>query len=142
LFRKTGTLSERKVIYMLDTTFGSFIREKRKEKGISLRKLTELIDMSPVHLSNLENDRRPAPKGGMLQKLIRVLTLTPEEQTEMYELAAKSKAIPSVPQDLPEYIAENELARVALRTAKETGATDKEWQDFINKLKKRSRQGG
>jgi len=47
---------------MLDTTFGSFIREKRKEKGISLRKLTELIDMSPVHLSNLENDRRPAPK--------------------------------------------------------------------------------
>jgi transcriptional regulator with XRE-family HTH domain len=127
---------------MADRTFGSFIREKRKEKGISLRRLTEIVDMSPVHLSNLENDRRPAPKEDMLKKLIQVLLLNSAEQTELYELAAKSKAIPSVPQDLPEYIAQNELARVALRTAKETGATDKEWQEFINKLQKRSRQGG
>ncbi|MDR1565105.1 MAG: helix-turn-helix domain-containing protein [Oscillospiraceae bacterium] len=127
---------------MEEITFGAFVREKRKEKGISLRRLTELLEMSPVHLSNLENDRRPAPKEDMLRKMIEVLRLDHEEQTLLFELAAKSKAIPSVPQDLPEYIAKNELARVALRTAKETGATDKEWQDFINKLKKRKGQGG
>jgi hypothetical protein len=80
--------------------------------------------------------------GRLLRRIIEALVLNHEEQTLMFELAAKSKAIPSVPQDLPEYIAWNELARVALRTAKETHATDKEWQDFINKLKKRNKQGG
>jgi transcriptional regulator with XRE-family HTH domain len=121
-------------------TFGAFIRAKRKEKSITLRKLAELLGLSAVHMSNMENDRRPAPKDEALKDIIRVLMLDKQEQTLMYELAAKSKSIPSVPQDLPEYIAANELARVALRTAKDASATDKEWMDFIEKLKKRVEQ--
>jgi transcriptional regulator with XRE-family HTH domain len=121
-------------------TFGAFIRAKRKEKSITLRKLAELLDLSPVHMSNMENDRRPAPKDEVLKDIIRVFMLDKQEQTQMYELAAKSKSIPSVPQDLPEYIAANELARVALRTAKDASATDKEWMEFIQKLKERMKE--
>lgn len=123
-----------------EKTFGAFIREKRLRKNISLRYLVELLDLSPVHMSNIENDRRPAPKDEVLRRIIKVLELNKQEQEEMYELAAKSKDIPTVPGDLPEYISGNELARAALRTAKDVDATDKEWMEFIEKLKKRSRR--
>ena len=123
-----------------DNTFGAFIREKRQQKNLSLRNLVELLDLSPVHMSNIENDRRPAPKDDVLKKIIEVLQLNKHEQEEMYELAAKTKDIPTVPSDLPEYISGNELARAALRTAKDVDATDKEWIEFIEKLKKRSKQ--
>lgn len=123
-----------------EKTFGAFVREKRQRKNISLRHLVELLDLSPVHLSNIENDRRPAPKEDVLKKIIDVLQLNKQEQIEMYELAANSKDIPTVPGDLPEYISGNEFARAALRTAKDVDATDKEWMEFIERLKKRSRQ--
>ena len=122
-------------------TFGAFIREKRKEKSISLRKLCELLDVSPVHMSNMENDRRPAPKDEVLKRFVDVLMLDKQEQILMFELAAQSKSIATVPGDLPEYIAANELARVALRTAKDVDATDAEWLEFIDKLQKRIKQG-
>ena len=122
-------------------TFGAFIRAKRREKSISLRKLCELLDLSPVHMSNMENDRRPAPKDEVLLRVIDVLNLNKQEQILMYDLAARSKSLTAVPSDLPEYIAANELARVALRTAKDVDATDAEWLEFIDKLQKRIKQG-
>ena len=55
----------------------------------------------------------------------------------MYDLAAMSRSRPAVSSDLPEYIMENEVVRIALRTAKEVDATDEEWLEFIEKLNKR-----
>jgi transcriptional regulator with XRE-family HTH domain len=124
------------------TTFGAFIREKRLEQELSMRRLAELLALSPVHMSNIENDRRAAPKDDVLKRLIPILRLNKQEQEDMYELAARSKSIPTVPQDLPEYIAANELARAALRTAKDVDATDAEWLEFIEKLKQRSQKEG
>ena len=123
-----------------EKTFGAFIRDKRLNRNITLRQLVELLDLSPVHLSNIENDRRPAPKDEVLKRIIEELRLNKQEQEEMYELAAKSRDIPTVPSDLPEYITGNELARVALRTAKDVDATDTEWLEFIEKLNARRKQ--
>ena len=126
------------VITMSSKTFGSFLREKRLEKDISLRQFAIKLNLSPVHMSNLENDRRPAPKEEVLQNISKLLLLNQEEIEEMYDLAARSKNAPTVSGDLPEYIMQNDLVRVALRTAKDVDATDQEWQEFIAKLKKRS----
>jgi hypothetical protein len=93
-------------------------------------------------MSNIENDRNPAPKEDILERMIQLLRLDKQERELMYELAAKSKNYTAVPGDLPEYISANELARVALRVAKDVDATDKEWTEFIEKLKKRSEQEG
>lgn len=121
-------------------TFGSFIREKRKERDYTLRGFAAKMDLSPVHMSNLENDRRSAPKEDVLERMATLLMLNREDTERMYDLAAVSKNTPTVAWDLPEYINENQLARAALRTAKDADATDEEWMEFIAKLKARIRK--
>ena len=125
-----------------EMTFGSFIRQKRmgSEPYISLRKMAELLNLSPVHMSNIENEREAAPKNDVLVNLARVLKLDKQETEKMYDLAAKSKPYTAVPGDLPDYITSNEYAKIALRMAKDVDATDDEWIEFIEKLKKRSKQ--
>ena len=45
----------------MEQTFGSYVREKRMARGLSLRALAAKLEVSPVYMSNIENDRRPAP---------------------------------------------------------------------------------
>lgn len=125
-----------------ETTFGAFIRTKRLELDpeISLRKMAELLSLSPVHMSNIETGRDAAPKKEVLDKLVPILKLEKQEMERMYDLAAESKAYTAIPGDLPEYITTHEYAKIALRLAKDVDATDQEWIDFIDRLKKRSRQ--
>ena len=125
-----------------EVTFGSFIRKKRMELEpyISLRKMAEILGISPIYMSRIETGRDAAPKDDILAKLARALNLDKPEQETMYDLAAQSKTYTAVPGDLPEYISANEYARIALRVAKDVDATDKEWIEFIEKLKQRSKK--
>ena len=123
----------------INHTFGTFIKEKRKERGISLRRFAEEVGISPVYLSNLENDRMNAPKDDVVSNIARLLKLTEADTAILYDLAAKAKNNVVVPQDLPDYIMDRDIVRVALRTAKDVDATDEEWQEFIAQLKARRR---
>jgi len=124
-----------------DNAFGTYIRSKRValEPFISLRKMAELLNLSPVHMSNIETGRETAPKKDVLVNLTRILKLEKQEQDLFYDLAAETKNKPAVPSDLPEYITAHEYAKVALRVAKEVDATDEEWIEFITKLKTRGK---
>ena len=127
-----------------DMTFGSFIRGKRMglEPYISLRKMAELLSLSPVHMSNIETGRDAAPKNEVLENLAGILKLDKQEREYMHDLAAESKSYTAIPGDLPEYITTHEYAKIALRVAKDVDATDAEWIEFIDKLKSRSKQEG
>jgi len=124
-----------------ENTFGAFIRRKRLESEpyLSLRKLAEMLDISPVYMSNIEVGRNAAPKEDILENLARILKLDKREREMFYDLAAESKNFTAVPGDLPEYISANEYAKIALRVAKDVDATDDEWIEFIEKLKKRGK---
>ena len=125
-----------------EITFGAFIKAKRLnlDPYISLRKMAEMLNLSPTYMSKIETERYPAPKGEILASFAHILKLDKAEEEQMYELAAKTKENNTVPADLPEYLNAKEYARVALRVAKDVDATDEEWIEFIEKLKKRGQQ--
>lgn len=121
----------------MNQTFGSFVRQKRMEQGLYLRGLAARLDLSPVYMSNIETGRKPAPARENLDKLTLELHLSKEEQELLLDLAARPETM-RVSADLPEYIMERDIVRAALRTAKEVDATDEEWQEFIDRITKRT----
>lgn len=121
----------------MDQTFGAFVRQKRMEQGLSLRRLAARLGLSPVYMSNIETDRKPAPSQENLDKLAEELHLSKADRELFLDLAAASHKM-KVPADLPEYIMERDIVRAALRTAKEVDATDAEWQEFIDRITKRT----
>jgi len=127
---------------MNELTLGSFITQKRIEHDYTLRGFAQKIGISPVYQCNIEKGRRPLTSDDTLEKIATVLLLDKEERTLLLDLAAKSKAIPVVASDLPKYINERDIVRVALRTAKDVDATDEEWQEFIERLRARIKNDG
>ena len=74
----------------MEQTFGSFVREKRQSIGLSLRTLAAKLDLSPVYMGNIENDRRAAPSQEYLERMALLLQLDKPEREWMLDLAAKS----------------------------------------------------
>lgn len=94
----------------MEQTFGSYVREKRMARGLSLRGLAAKLEVSPVYMSNMENDRRPAPTKEKMDRLIEILGLCQADTELLLDLAAKSKT-QRVSADLPEYIMERDIVR-------------------------------
>ena len=122
-------------------TFGEYLLHRRKSLGMSARELAISSQISAVYICDLEKGNRPAPTDEKLERLAQALRVSDKEERAMfYDLAAKSKN--SVSKDLPDYIMEKDIVRAALRTAKECDATDKEWQEFIERLRERMKGNG
>ena len=115
--------------------FGKFIEKKRKAKNITLRGFAAELEIAPAYMSDIEKGHRYPPDKDKLEKMAEILELSDEEKNDMFDLAAGEKDN-SVSPDLPEYIMGTEKARVALRMARDTGATDATWQKVIDMLEK------
>lgn len=115
--------------------FGEFVQEKREEKQITLRKFAEIIGFSAPFWSDVEKDRRNPPEIDKLHLIARILNLTESENAMMLDLAGKKRN--AVAPDLPDYIMERDYVAAALRTARDLDAGEKEWNEFIEELKKR-----
>ena len=116
--------------------FGEFIEERRKKADITLRGLASLLDIAPSYMSDIEKGRRYPPDKEKLDEIAKILMLSEEDKNLMFDLAAKEKEN-TISQDLPEYIMEKDLVRVALRKARDTNASDQKWQQIIKILDER-----
>mgnify|MGYP000101123245 FL=1 len=123
----------------MDERFGKFVRNKREEKKINLRKLAEILEIAPAYMSDMEKSRRYPPDKEKLAKIAEALELTEDEANTMYDYAALAKDN-SVSPDLPEYIMETDNARVALRKARDLGLGDKEWMEVIKMLEEKEKE--
>ena len=122
-------------------TFGEYLKQKRLDKEITLRGFAKLVDISPVYLCDLEKGRKAAPSMEVMQKMVSKLALNKEESERFYDLAALEQTAKNpIPKDQNAFLKDNRVIVSALRTAKDLDATDEEWQDFIDKLRK-SREG-
>ncbi len=100
---------------------------------MTLRGFAAELEIAPAYMSDIEKGHRYPPDKDKLEAMVRILDLSQEETDKMYDLAAKEKDN-TVSPDLPEYIMETEKARVALRMARDNGATDATWQKVIDML--------
>ena len=115
--------------------FGEFIKDKREEKQITLRKMAELLKCSAPFLSDVEKDRRNPFDMDKLELLGQILELDSDDYALMLDLAGKKRN--SVAPDLPEYIMQRDYVSAALRTARDLDAGEQEWLRFVEDLKKR-----
>ena len=120
--------------------FGEFIKQKRTEKGLNLRKLAELMDIAPAYLSDIEKGKRNSPSPEKMSKLAELLELTEEEVLLMNDLAAESRTNTVAP-DISEYVMSNGSVRIALRKARELNLGEKEWMQIIESMTKDETEG-
>jgi DNA-binding XRE family transcriptional regulator len=119
-----------------NNSFGINLKAKREEQGIGLREMARRLNISHVYLSDIEKGSEFSPKNEVLAKIIKILNYSEADQALLYELAAKARPYPTIPEDISEYIAgdSNLHLRNALRIAKKLNVTDKEWGEFIDKI--------
>jgi len=87
-------------------------------------------------MSDIEKGRRYPPEK-KLDDIARILKLQGDDKDRLLDLAAMAKSN-TVSSDLPEYIMEKDLARVALRRARETKLSDDGWKEVIDLINSKS----
>ena len=113
-------------------TFGGFIHHKRTTLKLTQLEVSESVGISIAYLNLLENDKKTNPSKEIVYKIAESLELSKEECYVFLDLHAKANHTVSL--DLPEYLMNNDIARKAVRRAKEAGNADEEWQNFIDRL--------
>lgn len=94
-------------------TFGKMMKEIRERRNISLRSASGEIGISPAYLSDIENDRRYPPVGEVLDRMLSVYKVSPEDEYEIMDLIgiARKELAP----DMVEFLRGSEFAREIVR---------------------------
>ena len=133
--------SNKKKLQYDEYAFGKYVRKRRKELGLSYRRLAELLDISVIYLICIELGIRKAPlsaKNGRDYMKDFILCLRIREESDIvtfYEMAAATRCT-NISADILTYLETNKKAQIALRLAKQTNLSDEEWQPFISHLLK------
>ena len=106
-------------------TFGTVLKAKRREAGVSQRELAERVGLDFTYISKLENDRIPPPAADTLVKICQVLGIEPEE------LLALTGKLPS---EVQETVGTKRAAQEFLRAAHKMNLTDDEWEALVKSL--------
>lgn len=119
--------------------FGIFLKEKRVQKGITIRELANRIHISHSYLSYVEKGIKLPPSNKILIQLADVLMLDAESRKLLFDLAAQTKDINKsdyyIPADISKYIYETEAAKDFLREADELGYSNEFWNELLLRLK-------
>ncbi len=121
--------------------FGLFLREKRLQKDLSLRRLAELSGLSHIHLYNVESGKKAPPSDIALMELANALKLDNESKIIFFDLAAKSKSEYDKnnfysPVDVACYINEQPTVRNVIREADKQAKSNEFWDELLKDLTK------
>jgi Predicted transcriptional regulators len=112
-------------------TFGAFIKQRREALGYTVRGFAAMLGMTHTYFNDIEHGNKPAPVN-FYDAFIAELRISGENLTIFHDLAAQSKNV--VSPDIAGYINKSDIARVALRRARELDIPDEKWQAFIATL--------
>lgn len=111
-----------------ERTFGIFLRQRREELGLTLRELASKIQVTAAYLSDIEKGNRRAPIN-YIGELGVALGITGDERLLFEDLAnvTHKMACP----DMEPYLRNKEIARVALRKARDRDISDEKWAEIL-----------
>jgi len=72
------------------TPFGARLRELRRARGVSQKRMAAALGVSPAYLSALEHGHRGAPSWPMVQKIIGYFNVIWDDAEELQRLAGLS----------------------------------------------------
>ncbi|MBY0460148.1 MAG: helix-turn-helix domain-containing protein [Gemmataceae bacterium] len=107
------------------STFGQFLKEKRRTAGLSQRQLAEKVGVDFSYISKLENDRLPAPAPDTVVRISECIGCPAED------LFAAAKKLPTGVNDA--LINEPTAVRF-LHEASRMKLTQDEWQRLLGEL--------
>lgn len=121
--------------------FGVFLKEKRQQKTMSLRELSDKANIAHTYILKIENGSKPPPSDNVLLKLARGLNLDDESAEIFFDLAAKCKRINDdknfyIPADISEYLLSEDKANKLIRKASKLGYSNEFWNELLKQIKK------
>lgn len=119
--------------------FGVFLKEKRQEKDISLRELSNKVDIMHTYIAKIENGNKPPPSDDILLRLAKGLSLDEESTKIFFDLAAKCKRINDdknfyLPADVSEYLINEETAKSLIRKASRLCNSNEFWNKLLKQF--------
>jgi transcriptional regulator with XRE-family HTH domain len=112
--------------------FGDFIKRHREQKGLPLREVARLLDLSPAYICDMEKNRRNPLYNDKLYKLSAILGLTQDDEYWLFDLSARElKKAPYDVEDMFFYTEIGDMCRQALRLTKKGILTIKEWERLL-----------
>ncbi len=106
------------------SSFGTTIRDARKQRGISQKYLAEKVGIDFTYLSKIENDRMPPPSEKAIRAIAQELGTDPDE---LIRLAGK------VPSDLADLLVRDPEAIRYLRSFQGDIRTRQAWAASLRK---------
>jgi len=84
-------------------SFGVYLRSLRKNQTppMTQEQLAKAINRSKMTISQFENGKNAPPQGELLEKIISVLTLTPEQENKLRFLSSETRK--TIPSDIEVY---------------------------------------
>ena len=121
--------------------FGVFLKEKRQEKNISLRELSNKANMAHTYIAKIENGSKPPPSDEALLRLAKGLNIDDESTEIFFDLAAKCKRMNDnknfyIPADVSEYLLNEEKANHLIRKASKLGYSNEFWNELLKQIEK------
>ena len=121
--------------HLVTNSFSSFILGIREDRKYTLRQMAEALKVSAAYYSDIEKGRRNPLGLEKLELFAEITAMTEEEKRTMFDLAGKDRS--EVAPDLPEYIMQRDYVSAALRTARDLGADQQDWEAFVADLQRR-----
>lgn len=111
--------------------FGIYLRKLRstRQPPVTQETLALAVGRNKMTISQFEQGKNAPPRGELLDKIIRALKLSEDEEKQLRFLAAEQRK--TVPGDIEEYFFRNPIICKAIRAAQKNNAGAAEWEKII-----------
>lgn len=82
------------------TPFGKYLEHLRRNRGLLQKQLAHCLGVNPCYVSSIEKGKKGPPAKKIIEKLIKSLNLTPQEQQKLWESVELSKLNRKLPTEI------------------------------------------